>query len=71
MGKKFDSDGKFVKEYCPELKKLPSKWIHCPWEAPEEILEEAEVILGKTYPYPIVDHGAAREKALKIYKRIK
>ena len=71
QGKKFDSDGKFVKEYCPELKKLPSKWIHCPWEAPEEILEEAEVILGKTYPYPIVDHGAAREKALKIYKRIK
>ena len=46
-------------------------WIHFPWEEPEEIFEVAEVILGKTYPYPIVDHGAAREKALKIYKRIK
>ncbi|MCB1116712.1 MAG: deoxyribodipyrimidine photo-lyase [Chlamydiia bacterium] len=46
QGEKFDPDGTFVKTYCPELTKLPPKWIHKPWEAPREILEHFGIVLN-------------------------
>lgn len=70
QGEKFDPEGNYVKEWVPELKLLPKKWIHKPWEAPEKILSEAQVFLGKNYPLPIIDHGVARERALKAFKSI-
>lgn len=71
QGKRFDPNGEFVKKYVPELSKLPEKWIHNPWEAPEEELISAGVYLGKTYPRPIVDHKKSRDEAMKRYKKIK
>jgi deoxyribodipyrimidine photo-lyase len=71
QGAKFDADGDYVKRWVPELAKLPSEYIHAPHEAPEEILKKAGVILGKTYPLPIVDHKIAREAALAAFQKIK
>jgi deoxyribodipyrimidine photo-lyase len=31
QGEKFDREGEYVKRYCPELAKLPPKFIHKPW----------------------------------------
>lgn len=70
QGEKFDPEGDYVRKWIPELSKLPTEWIHKPWEAPSEVLTEAEVFLGKNYPKPIVDHAAARLESLKIYKRL-
>lgn len=66
QGEKFDADGEYVRMWVPELKDLPKKWIHKPWEAPDVVLHEAGITLGKTYPKPIVDHGAARKRALSV-----
>jgi len=66
QGEKFDADGEYVRRWVPELEKLPGKWIHKPWEAPDSVLKDAGVILGKTYPKPIVDHSAARKRALSV-----
>src|SRR4051812_16020185 len=55
QGQRFDPTGEYVRTWVPELKALPNQWLHCPWEAPEEIAKKAGVILGTTYPYPIVD----------------
>ena len=67
QGERFDAEGGYVGQWVPELTKLPDKYIHAPWTAPKEILKQAEVVLGKTYPRPIVEHAAARTKALQAY----
>ena len=47
---------------------MPTEWIHAPWEAPPLDLEAAGVTLGRDYPERIVDHAAAREEFLAVYK---
>lgn len=68
QGKKFDPDGDYVRRYVPELAKVPADLIHHPWTANEMELGLAGVILGETYPKPIVEHEAARGRALDAWK---
>jgi deoxyribodipyrimidine photo-lyase len=67
QSEKFDPEGDYIKKWVPELARVPLPWIHKPWEAPSLILLQAGVTLGKTYPYPIVDHKTAREEALAAF----
>jgi deoxyribodipyrimidine photo-lyase len=71
QGQKFDPNGDYVKRYVPELNKLSAEYIHEPWRAPVDRLKEADVKLGATYPRPIVDHDAARKRALSALSRLK
>ena len=64
QGRKFDPDGEYVRHWVPELARVPSQWIHQPWEAPASLLSKAGVELGRNYPRPIVEHAAARKRAL-------
>ncbi|MDR6292836.1 deoxyribodipyrimidine photo-lyase [Inquilinus ginsengisoli] len=70
QGEKFDPDGTYVRRHVPELARLPAKWIHRPWAAPDAVLADAGVTLGKTYPRPIVDHAAARRLALAAFQAL-
>lgn len=70
QGVKFDAGGRYVRKWVPELAALPDRWIHAPWTAPADVLEQAGVRLGADYPRPIVDHGEARERALDALRTV-
>lgn len=68
QSEKFDPDGTYIRQFVPELSKLPNKYLFKPWEAPAIVLKDAGVILGETYPMPIVDLQLSRDMALKAYR---
>jgi deoxyribodipyrimidine photo-lyase len=71
QSEKFDAKGAFIRRYVPEIAGLSDKEIHAPWLASEIILRGHGIVLGKTYPYPIVDHANARDATLAMFKAIR
>ncbi|NOT78559.1 MAG: deoxyribodipyrimidine photo-lyase [Bacteriovoracaceae bacterium] len=71
QSEKFDSEGLFIRRWCPELDGISNKKIHAPQEM--DMFEQAQsgCVVGKDYPYPIVDYKSQRDKALKMYKEIR
>ena len=60
QGEKFDPEGNFVRQWIPELRDMPKKFVHSPWMA--------EGGLFSSYPAPMVDHSQERDEALSRYK---
>ena len=60
QGEKFDPQGKYVREWLPQLADVADNMVHQPWE------------LGMLNPYvaPIVDHSVEREESLARYKAV-
>jgi len=71
QGERFDPDGTYVRTWIPEIERLPAARLHRPWTASREELSAAGVKLGEDYPAPIVDHAAARQRALAAFEEIK
>lgn len=61
QSERFDPQGKFIKQYCPELKNLEIKSIHEPY-AKNKSYDNLD------YPKPIVDYKVQRKKTLEIFK---
>ncbi|MBX2881598.1 MAG: DNA photolyase family protein [Granulosicoccus sp.] len=64
QGEKFDTQGEYVRYWVPELRDVPTKYIHKPWELASE-LRPAD------YPAPLVDLQQSRLRALMAFDRIK
>jgi deoxyribodipyrimidine photo-lyase len=71
QGQRFDPDGRYVRRWCPELMRLPDKYLQQPWTAPQAVLTAAGVRLGLDYPGPIVDLTKSRARALAAWERVK
>lgn len=60
QSEKFDGEGKFIRQWCPELKKATNKEIHRP-----------DTLLFQDYPAPIVSYEENRIKCMDVYSVIK
>ncbi|MGE4221548.1 MAG: deoxyribodipyrimidine photo-lyase, partial [Alphaproteobacteria bacterium] len=58
QGERFDPDGAYVRRWVPDLAQVPAKAVHRPWTLPGGV---------RGYPEPMVDHAAARARALAAY----
>jgi deoxyribodipyrimidine photo-lyase len=64
QGKKFDPNGEYVRKWVPELRGVADRYIHVPWESPS-VTSNSSSIDG--YPFPVVDHRFARQRALDAF----
>lgn len=71
QGEKFDIDGSYTRHFVPELKHVPQKYLFAPWTAPAPVLNQAGIVLGKSYPKPIVDIASSRTLALDAFSSLK
>lgn len=71
QSEKFDSEGKFIRRYLPQLAGLNAKQIHAPWTLGPIELAAAKLRLGVDYPEPIIMHDVARLKTLERYSVVK
>lgn len=70
QGERFDPKGDYVRRWVPELARLPASAIHSPWRLGDTSLADAGVVLGRSYPHPVVDHQMARTRALAAYREL-
>lgn len=66
QSEKFDPEGKFIKQFCPELESLSPKQIH----DPSNILSDSELSKLK-YPRIMVNLSQSRARALERFKTTK
>ncbi|KAG2529031.1 hypothetical protein JM16_002343, partial [Phytophthora kernoviae] len=69
FGKKWDPEGLFIRKYVPILSKMPVKYIYEPWKAPVTVQRAAGCLIGKDYPFPIVDHKIAMRRCMAGMKK--
>ncbi|ALC47765.1 cry [Drosophila busckii] len=61
LAKRLDPQGVYIRQYVPELKRVPREFIHEPWRMNAEQQERFECLVGIHYPERIID----LEKACK------
>jgi len=71
QGEKFDKNGEYTLKWVPELKNFPKEYLHKPWELERKYQDQINVVIGKDYPHPIVNHEAARNSALQAFQSLK
>lgn len=65
QSEKFDPDAKYIKKWLPQLKNIPASDLH-KWES-----KYVNYNLGDIdYVAPIVNYKEAREKSVKIYRKV-
>ena len=69
QSRRFDPAGGYIRRYVPELAALPDRFIHAPHEAPADVLEQAGVTPGRSYPHPVVDLAEGRDRALAAFRQ--
>jgi deoxyribodipyrimidine photo-lyase len=63
QSQRFDPEGRFIRQWLPELRVLDNKTIHQP-------VKSADLLAINSYHSPIVDLGSSRQRALEAFKSL-
>jgi deoxyribodipyrimidine photo-lyase len=58
-----DPQGKFIRQWLPELAQVPDVYLAEPWNMPALEQQFCGCVIGRDYPVPIVDHPTAYRHA--------
>lgn len=58
-----DTDGAFIRQWLPELRQVPTSWLHSPWLMPITLQQRYGCVIEQDYPAPIVDLQHAQQQA--------
>ncbi|KAF4040384.1 FAD binding domain of DNA photolyase [Phytophthora infestans] len=61
---RWDQQGQFIRKYIPALRNMPDKYVFEPWKAPLKVQRDADCLIGKNYPFPIVDSKLAMSRCI-------
>lgn len=68
QGERFDPEGRYVRQFVPELARVPNKFVHQPWMLPASELSRLG-LTGTPYARPLIDLSSSRADALDAYKQ--
>lgn len=71
QSERFDPEGDYIRQYIPELRNVPAKFIHAPSAMPPLLQKELGVLVGKNYPLPMVDHAEASARYKQQFRKVK
>ena len=58
-----DPTGVFIRQYVPELAKVPNQYLSEPHRMPLDVQSQVGCVVGRDYPMPIVEHRTAYKSA--------
>jgi deoxyribodipyrimidine photo-lyase len=61
-----DPHGRFVRQWLPELRKVPDTWLFEPWLMPHTMQAHLGVFVGNTLAQPVVDLAQATREAKQL-----
>jgi deoxyribodipyrimidine photo-lyase len=54
-----DPHGVFIRKWIPEIEAIPDQWIGEPWNTPLLLQQECGCLIGRDYPWPVVNPDSA------------
>lgn len=49
-----DPKGEFIRQWLPELRRVPDSWLHQPWLMSTALQQQFGCVIGRDYPVPVV-----------------